>query len=108
VDLASNVSVSLDKIGDVLRTEGDRAGAMSRYQRSLEIREGLSAADPASADRTRDVFVSCWMMAQVTGERRYVERALGILKDLEARGALAEADRPFIAQLEEALAAEAE
>jgi tetratricopeptide (TPR) repeat protein len=107
-DLARDVSASLIKIGDVLVSEGDRAGALTRYQRSLEIAERLSAADPASAERARDVSVSCWRMAQVTGERRYWERALAILKDLEARGALAEADRPFIAQLEEALAAEAE
>jgi len=47
-------------------------------------------------------------MAALTGERRFWERALAVLRDLQARGTLAEADRPFIAQLEEALAAEAE
>jgi hypothetical protein len=43
-------------------------------------------------------------MADLTGERRYWERALAILRDLEARGTLAEADRPFIAQIEGRLA----
>jgi tetratricopeptide (TPR) repeat protein len=103
-DLARDVSVSLNKIGDVLVSEGDRAGAMSRYQRSLEIAERLSAADPASADLARDVFTNAFRVADVTGERRYWERALAILRVLEARGTLAEADRPFIAQIEGRLA----
>jgi hypothetical protein len=103
-DLVRNVSISLNRISDVLVSQGDRAGALSRYQRSLEIRERLSAADPASANLARDVFVSCWRMANLTGERRYWERALAILRDLDARGALDEADRPFIAQIEGRLA----
>jgi hypothetical protein len=55
-------------------------------------------------DLARDVFVSCWKMADLTGERRYWERALAVLRDLQARGTLAEADRSFIAQIEERLA----
>ncbi len=52
------MSVSLERIGDLLLSEGDRAGALSRYQRGLEIAERLSAADPASADLARDVSLS--------------------------------------------------
>ena len=85
-------------------SQGDRAGALSRYQRSLEIRERLSAADPASAVLARDVFVSCAKIANITGERRYWERALAILRDLGARGVLDEADRPRIAEIEDRLA----
>jgi hypothetical protein len=43
-------------------------------------------------------------MASLTGERRFWERALAILRDLDSKGALAEADRPFIAQIEGVLA----
>jgi hypothetical protein len=43
-------------------------------------------------------------MAQVTGERRYWERALAILTDMQARGTINPADVPFIATLEATLA----
>jgi hypothetical protein len=43
-------------------------------------------------------------VAGINGERRLLERALGILRELEARGALAVTDRPFIAQIERILA----
>lgn len=39
-------------------------------------------------------------MGEVTGERRYWEGALAILKSLEARGALLAMDQPMIAALE--------
>lgn len=99
-----DVSVSLIKIGDLLLGLGDRDGAVSRFQRNFEIAERLSATDPSSADLARDVFVSCVMMANLTGDRRYGERALSILRDQEARGTLAKGDRPYIAQLEQILA----
>jgi len=103
-DLARDVSISLNKIAEVLLSQKDRDGALGLYRRSLEIWERLSAADPASTDLARNVGASYWKMGQVTGERRYWERALAILRDLEARGTLAEADRPVIAQLEGILA----
>jgi tetratricopeptide (TPR) repeat protein len=103
-DRARDLSVSLSKIGFLLESQGDRDGALGFFRRGLEISERLSAADPASVDLARDVLVSNGLMARVTGERRYWERALAIFRDLEARGALAEADRPFIAQIEETLA----
>jgi len=77
---------------------------LGQYRRSLEIRERLSAADPASTDLARAVFVSCMKIANLTGDRLYWERALTILRDLETRGALTAADRPLIARLEATLA----
>jgi tetratricopeptide (TPR) repeat protein len=103
-DQARDLGVSQIKIGDVLLAQADRDGAVARYQAALRIFDRLSAADPASADRARDVFLACLKMGEVNGERRWLERALTILRDLEARGALAPSDRPFIPQIEERLA----
>lgn len=50
-------SVALGYIADLLLTQGDRDGALSRYQRGLEIVERLSAAEPASAPLARAVSV---------------------------------------------------
>jgi tetratricopeptide (TPR) repeat protein len=87
-DRARDLGVSQIKIGDVLVSQGDRDGAMARYQAALQILERLSAADPASADRARDVFLACLKLGEVNGERRWLERALTILRDLEARGVI--------------------
>ncbi len=100
LDDASNVAASLSRIGGLLIRQGDLDGALVLYRRSLEIAERLSAADPASVDLARSVYTSSLRLGDLTGERRYWQQALAVLLDLEARGALAEADRPFIAQIE--------
>jgi tetratricopeptide (TPR) repeat protein len=101
---ASNVAAALSRIGGVLVSQGDDDEALEFYRRSLEIADRLSAADPASADLARSVSISSSRIGDLTGERLYLERALAILRDLETRGALTEADRPLIARLEATLA----
>ena len=53
-----DVSVSLDKVGDVRLAVGDRAGALSAYEESLAIMRKLAASDPGNAGWQRDVSVS--------------------------------------------------
>jgi len=43
---------------DLLLSQGDRRGALDRYERSLDLFDGLAAADPASTDLARAVSVS--------------------------------------------------
>jgi len=56
-----DVSVSLEKLGDLLRTRGqagDVEQAVAHYQRSLTLRETLLTRNPDSAQAMRDVLVS--------------------------------------------------
>ena len=53
-----DLSVSHDKIGDVLRAQGDLGGALQAYRASLAVREHLAAVDPANAGAQRDLSVS--------------------------------------------------
>ena len=58
---ARDVSVSLNKLGDLLAARGrpgDADQAQKHYTRSLEIRESLLKANPGSAQAARDVVVS--------------------------------------------------
>ena len=60
-DAKRDVSVSLDRLGDFLATRaqsGDMDKALDCFTRSLEIDEALLAANPGSAQVTRDVSVS--------------------------------------------------
>jgi hypothetical protein len=64
--------VSLNKLGDFLSRRG-RAGdaekALGYLERSLEIAEGLHAANPESAEAARDLMVSLERMAGAIGGR---------------------------------------
>ncbi|HMO63891.1 MAG TPA: tetratricopeptide repeat protein, partial [Verrucomicrobiota bacterium] len=55
---ARDVSVSLNKLGDILARRGlpgDAAAALGHYERSLEVSERLLKANPESAAAARDV-----------------------------------------------------
>jgi predicted negative regulator of RcsB-dependent stress response len=53
-----DLSVSHDKIGDVLVAQGDRAGALESYRAGHAIRETLAGRDPGNAEWQRDLSVS--------------------------------------------------
>ena len=55
---ARDVSVSLNRIGDVRSSRNELQGALRAYEEGLEIRRGLMAADPSHSERARDVFIS--------------------------------------------------
>ena len=106
---ARNVSVSLNKVGDVRVAEGDRAGALQAFEESLDIRRRLAAADPGNADWARDLIVSNVKLAGVADNRAMVRKhyaaALAIAEDLAKRGRLAPADAWMIDDLQARLAA---
>ncbi len=104
VNLASNVSALLQRIGYVPVSQGDPDGALALYRRQLEILERLYAADPASADLARQAYMTSWSIGEMTGERRHYERALAILRALEARGVLSDSNRNAISWIEAGLA----
>jgi hypothetical protein len=50
--------VSDNKVGSVLKAQGDPAGALKAYRDALAIRENLAASDPGNAEWRRDLSVS--------------------------------------------------
>jgi tetratricopeptide (TPR) repeat protein len=53
-----DLSVSYDKIGDVLEAGGNLFEALKTYQERHAIRDRLAKADPNNADRQRDLAMS--------------------------------------------------
>ena len=51
-----DLSVSHDRIGDVLVAQGDRAGALTAYRAGLAIAEALARRDPANTEWRHDLF----------------------------------------------------
>ena len=80
---ARDVSISLERLGDSLTRRDqsrDAVVALGHYQRSLEIRERLLAANPESAQAARDVSVSLHKLADSLvsrGQSGDAEAALG-------------------------------
>ncbi|WP_395794447.1 DUF4062 domain-containing protein, partial [Aquimonas sp.] len=80
---ARDVSVSLERLGDFLSSRGqagDAEQALGYYQRSLEVRERLAAANPDSAQAARDVSVSLERLGDFLSRRGQAgdaEQALG-------------------------------
>jgi hypothetical protein len=55
--------VSHNQVGDVLRAQGDLAGALKAYRGSLAVATRLAAADPSNAGWQRDLAVSHYKLA---------------------------------------------
>ena len=62
-----DLSVSYDRIGDVLGAQGSGEEALTAYRDSLEIRQRLAAQDPSNAQWQTDLVVSYWKLAQLLG-----------------------------------------
>jgi tetratricopeptide (TPR) repeat protein len=53
-----DLSISHDRIGDVLRAQGDLAGALDAFRKGLVIRETLSRRDAGNMEWQRDLSIS--------------------------------------------------
>jgi hypothetical protein len=89
-----DLSVSQNKIGDVLVAQGDGPGALAAYRKGLAIGDALAARDPANVQWQVDVAVSCAKLGThpglvATERRTYLRRGLNIQQELKASGRLA-------------------
>ncbi len=89
-----DLSVSHNKIGDVLVSQGNLPEAVKSYAAGLAIRERLARSDAGNTDWQRDLIVSCVKIAQVfPGEARaMLTQAGAIANRLRDEGRLAPVD----------------
>ena len=71
-----DLSVSQEKIGDVLRAQGNLPAALEAYRASLAIRDRLAKADPGDAGWQHDVALSLQRMGLVASQQRQRETAV--------------------------------
>ena len=72
-----DLSVSHNRIGDVLVSQGDGPGALLAYRKGLEIAEALAERDPANTEGQRDLSVSHNRMGDVLKAQGNGPGALG-------------------------------
>jgi len=94
-----DLSVSYERLGDLLTREGERAAARRYYEQALGIRERLVELDPANAGYKIDLVVSLTR----AGTPEALERALAILRGLEQEGRLSPRHAAWIAWIEQKL-----
>jgi tetratricopeptide (TPR) repeat protein len=70
------LGLALFETANALLSQGDRAGASSSYQRSLEIRERLAASDPTSVELARDLIASLTRIGDLILDEGDVDGAL--------------------------------
>ena len=91
--MAARPLVSHDRIGDVLRAQGNLTAALDAYNASLAIRERLAEADPGNAGWQRDLSVSHDRIGDVLRAQGNLTAALDAYNaSLAIRERLAEAD----------------
>ena len=99
-----DLSVSHNKIGDVLVEQGDTAGALKAYRDSLAIRERLAASDASNSQWQRDLLVSHFRLADAGDDPvSHYGKALAIARELERSGRLAPVDVWMVSALESRL-----
>jgi tetratricopeptide (TPR) repeat protein len=89
-----DLSVSYNKIGNILAAQSDSDGALKSYRAGLMIREKLSARDPASAERQFDLVVSYWKLGSAklglpaVERQSFLQAGLKRVETLQTRGQL--------------------
>jgi tetratricopeptide (TPR) repeat protein len=88
-----DLSVSFDRVGDVLREQGDLAGALKSYRDGLAIADRLATSDSGDAGWQRDLSVSFDYVGDVLREQGDLAGALKSYRDsLGIRERLATSD----------------
>ena len=88
-----DLSVSLEKIGDVLVDQGNLPEALKSFRDGLDIRDALAKADPGNAGWRRDLYVSYIKIGDVLVAQGNLPEALKSFREgLDIAVALAKAD----------------
>ncbi|TKB67294.1 MAG: DUF4062 domain-containing protein [Nitrospira sp.] len=111
-----DLSVSHDRIGDVLVAQGDLPAALTVFRASLGIAETLAKRDAGNSQWQRDLYVSYWRLADMAEKRNavkeagaYWKQAYEVLSRIDKRGLhLTPDDRKFLAALREKIRAGAQ
>jgi tetratricopeptide (TPR) repeat protein len=88
-----HISVSYNKIGDVLIAQGKLQDALRAYRESIAIFERLAKADPSNTDRQRDLAVSYEKVGDALVAQGKLPEALNAYRDgLAIKERMAKAD----------------
>jgi tetratricopeptide (TPR) repeat protein len=99
IDALRHQSTCLTRLGDLLLTMNDRAGAEANFRDSLQISKDLLKKTPESAALQRDVAIGLKWLGQATGQKLYFVDSLTVFEALRSKGQLAPYDEELVADL---------
>lgn len=103
--LARDLSVSHNKVGDMHLKTGDNVAALKAYQESLAIRKKLAELDPNVVEWQTDLVVSYYKLAQIqpSAQKQLLQDALDILSRLHREKRLDHEQQGWIGILQQSL-----
>src|SRR5262249_11351813 len=102
-----DMSIILNRTGDVRVAAGNRPSALVDYEESLAIMRKLTTADPGNIGWQVDLVVSLYKVGTKVGPvraRELVTEALNIIQTLDRDGKLTRGQRSWLQLLRNALA----
>ena len=103
-NLLSNVGLSLPKLAEALRADGNNRDAIAADRESLAIARALADKDPGNKQFRTDVVLALWRLAEVGDDsRERLTEALKILKYLKLAALLSPAQEEWMATIEDDL-----
>ena len=84
-----DISISLERLGNIKSSTGDKQGALQAYEEMLSIDRRVAEADPSNLQREREVMFSLnkvgdmrFELSDMSGSLADYEEALGIARKL--------------------------
>jgi hypothetical protein len=103
-DIQSNVGLSLQRLGEALRANGDVKGGLAADRESLEIARTLAGKEPGNRQFRTDVVLALWRLASAGDDpHRRLTEALKILENLKLAAMLTPAQEEWIGSIEDDL-----
>ncbi|MGZ3298150.1 MAG: hypothetical protein ACXU8O_03970, partial [Asticcacaulis sp.] len=102
----NDVSVSVERLGDVLMAQGDLAGARKAFEESLAIRRSLAAKDTGNSLWQNNDWIVLRKLAKIPDSGVTWQDVVTQMEQVDAKGMLSPADRHFLDEARANAAAE--
>jgi hypothetical protein len=103
-EIQSNVGLSLQRLGEALRANGDIKGGLGADRESLEIARALASKEPGNRQFRTDVVLALWRLASAGDEpRTRLTEALKVLQNLKLAAMLTPSQEEWITTIEDDL-----
>jgi len=104
-DVQSDIGLSLEKLAEAARANGDFREALAADRESLDIAKTVAAKDPGNKQLQLDVVLALWRLASAGDDpRERLTEALKMLKHLQLAAMLSPSQEEWIGMIESDLA----
>jgi hypothetical protein len=112
LQLQSDLALTCQKVGDILRVQGHISEALSSYRECVGLGENLVTKDPTNSQWTSELALACYSAATTSFEspekpneeaRTLLQRARDLLVKLQAQNSLSPTDQRHLQEIQATL-----